>query len=268
VTTLNCSGVELGWDRVGRGLPLVLVHGAWSNRRTWDPVFLPLSEHVTAIRYDRRGYGESQRPGTDPDTHTADLLSLIRTLGIDQVVLVGNSLGGLIAIQAALRASDVVRLVIAHEPPLLELLDSRPELGAVANRVRTALDRTLDAARSGNHRQAAQVFVEQMSSAPGTWEYLPPEMQQEYVENVEAFLAEAPARHQGMLSASALGGLGDRLVITRGDRSSLYLRSICDELCRLLPRAQAHVFRSAGHVPHQSVPADFVEKTLELVRAC
>ncbi|MCI4321583.1 MAG: alpha/beta fold hydrolase, partial [Thermoplasmata archaeon] len=50
----------LAYDLVGEGTePIVLVHGSWSDRSSWDPLVPVLSESFRILRYDRRGHGES-----------------------------------------------------------------------------------------------------------------------------------------------------------------------------------------------------------------
>jgi pimeloyl-ACP methyl ester carboxylesterase len=263
VSVLACEGVSLCVEQAGSGQALVLVHGAWSARNTWDPVFQKLATRFHVIRYDRRGYGESQRPGVGPSEHVMDLLALIRTLRLERVILVGNSLGALIAIRMALRASELVSIVVAHEPPMLGLLEHGSPL---EGRVYEALARALNAASSGNHRLAAQLYVEGMASAPGTWEYLPEDMKQGFVENAPGFLDDASALDESELPARELARLGQRLVVTRGDRTSSYLKFIVERLYSALPELRRHVFVAGGHVPHQSCPEDFVAKIVELAK--
>jgi pimeloyl-ACP methyl ester carboxylesterase len=266
VNTVPCNGVRLAVERAGRGPVLVLVHGSWTDRRTWDPVYTTLANHFTVIRYDRRGYGASEGPGAPSSVHAADLLALIGTLGVDRVIYVGNSLGALIAMRAALAESERVGLVFSHEAPLLTLLESDPAHRIIAEQKRAALARVKEAILAGDHALGAKIFVESASTVPGAWEPLPDATKQEFVQNAAAFLAEADTVSDRDFDLGTMARLGNRLVITRGDRSSPYLRIISDELCKLLPSAQRHVFSGAGHVPHRVCPNDFVLKTLEFVQ--
>ena len=266
MTIFDCGGVELAVDQAGDGPSLILVHGAWSDRGTWDPVFAQLAQHFHTIRYDRRGYGESPRPGVDPRSQVADLLALIRTLALDEVMLVGNSLGGLISIHAALRATAAIRLVIAHEPPILRLLTASSTNYPVAARALRALYAALDAARDGQFAQAAQLYVEGMASYPGAWAYLPEIVRQSFTENASAFLMDSGALDDLDVTTEDFTTLGDRLVVTRGDRTSPFMKLLLDQLYREEPQLRRAVFGTGGHVPHQSSPAEFVTTTVELVR--
>ena len=263
MTRLQCDGVALGVEQAGSGTPLVLVHGGWTDRSTWDPVFPMLSGHFRAIRYDRRGYGESQRPGARLSQHAADLLALIRTLGLERVILVGNSFGAAVALRAALAQDGAISLVVAHEPPLFEMLEAEPRHSALAARIRAAVGGTLEAVRNRDYELAARRYVEGVTSCSGAWQYLPASLQQSFVENAPVFLDEAGNFGDFGLEASELRRCAERLVITRGGRSSPYLRFIAEALSAALPEARAHVFSGAGHVPHASCPDEFVARLLD-----
>lgn len=267
MTVVQCEDVALGVEQAGSGPALVLVHGSWSDRNTWSPVFDALSLRFRVIRYDRRGYGESQRPCAAPSVHVEDLLKLLRTLDLRKAILVGNSLGAIIAIRAALASSEHTQLVIAHEPPLLGLMRLESEHHPMATRVHSALARTLEAVSSGDHRLAAEIYVEGMASYPSAWQYLPEDIKQGFIDNASAFLADAGTFDQDELLPQDLERLGHRVVVTCGNRTSPYLKLIMNRLYATLPELRRHVFDFGGHVPHQTCPDEFVATTLRFATA-
>jgi non-heme chloroperoxidase len=96
VGTENSGSIDLYYEDYGRGTPVILIHGYPLSHRAWDkqvPVLLAAGHRV--ISYDRRGAGASSQPaaGYDWDTFAADLDTLINTLGLDHVTLVGHSMG-------------------------------------------------------------------------------------------------------------------------------------------------------------------------------
>jgi pimeloyl-ACP methyl ester carboxylesterase len=220
-----------------------------------------LAKQFTTVRYDRRGYGESERPACSLTEHVTDLLKLLRTLGHRRVTLVGSSIGALIAFRATLEDPQLIRRVIAHEPPLLSMLEHQPKHQALWERVVARLNDTLDAVRAGDFVLAAQRYVEGVASVPGAWQHLPESMKQDFVRNAAAFLAETGEAQRLTLKLDEFGPLMDRFVLTRGEWSSPFLTEIATELGNALPGIKTYLFRGAGHVPHQSCPADFVERT-------
>jgi non-heme chloroperoxidase len=92
----NSTSIDLSYEDHGAGPPVVLIHGFPLNRSSWEKqVAALLEEGHRVIVYDRRGFGGSSRPtfGYDCDTFAGDLYALLSTLDLQQVALVGHSLG-------------------------------------------------------------------------------------------------------------------------------------------------------------------------------
>jgi non-heme chloroperoxidase len=96
VGTENETDIKIYYEDHGSGQPVVLIHGYPLNSDSWErqePELLSAGYRV--IRYDRRGFGHSSRPttGFDYDTFAADLNALLEQLSLEDVVLVGFSMG-------------------------------------------------------------------------------------------------------------------------------------------------------------------------------
>jgi pimeloyl-ACP methyl ester carboxylesterase len=92
----NSTSIELHYQDQGSGRPVVLVHGYPLSGRAWDkqvPALLDNGKRV--ITYDRRGFGMSSQPATgyNFDTFAADLHILMEELDLQDVTLVGHSMG-------------------------------------------------------------------------------------------------------------------------------------------------------------------------------
>jgi non-heme chloroperoxidase len=92
----NSGSIDLYYEDHGSGQPIVLIHGYPLSGRAWDkqiPVLIDDGRRV--ITYDRRGFGKSSQPtvGYDYDTFAADLNTLLETLDLHDVILVGHSMG-------------------------------------------------------------------------------------------------------------------------------------------------------------------------------
>lgn len=83
-------------------LPLVLLHAAVCDRRSWQRVIPTWSTTRTVVTYDQRGFGESVWDEIDGWDPVGDLLAVMDDQGIDRAVLVGNSMGGGLAQLAAI----------------------------------------------------------------------------------------------------------------------------------------------------------------------
>lgn len=93
----NSCSIDLYYEDMGQGQPVVLIHGWPLSSRSWEkqvPALLKAGYRVVA--YDRRGFGASGRPSTgyDYDTLAGDLNTLMNALDLRDAVLVGFSMGG------------------------------------------------------------------------------------------------------------------------------------------------------------------------------
>lgn len=112
------QGVTVSYTRVGRGDPLLLLHGIGHHRQAWDPVVDILAAERDVIAVDLPGFGAS--PGLpeglayDVPTTTAVFGAFCETLGLERPHVAGNSLGGLLALE--LGRERLVRSVTALSP--------------------------------------------------------------------------------------------------------------------------------------------------------
>jgi non-heme chloroperoxidase len=92
----NTSSIDVFYEDHGSGPPAVLIHGYPLSGRAWDKqVPELLEEGRRVITYDRRGFGKSSQPttGYDYDTFADDLRTILETLDLRDVTLVGHSMG-------------------------------------------------------------------------------------------------------------------------------------------------------------------------------
>lgn len=90
------------------GMPVLFLHANVADRRMWQGQWDLLATTHPVIRYDRRGFGESRTLRSTPHSNVADLWAVMDSLGYERAVLVGCSMGGRIAIDAALARPDRV----------------------------------------------------------------------------------------------------------------------------------------------------------------
>ena len=89
--------VKLFVNDIGQGKPAVFISGWPLSNEMWEYQFNVLPKHgIRCIGYDRRGFGKSDKPwnGYDYDTLAGDLNSVIEELDLNDVTLVGFSMGG------------------------------------------------------------------------------------------------------------------------------------------------------------------------------
>lgn len=96
VGTQNSTPIELYYEDHGAGQPVVLIHGYPLDGHSWERQTRELlAAGYRVITYDRRGFGQSSKVGDgyDYDTFAADLNTVLETLDLHDVILVGFSMG-------------------------------------------------------------------------------------------------------------------------------------------------------------------------------
>ncbi|MDN4481634.1 alpha/beta fold hydrolase [Demequina muriae] len=96
VANENSTPIELYYEDQGAGQPIVLIHGYPLNGHSWEKQTRELlAAGHRVITYDRRGFGQSSKVnvGYDYDTFAADLNTLLESLDLRDVILVGFSMG-------------------------------------------------------------------------------------------------------------------------------------------------------------------------------
>lgn len=129
----NGEPVHLAYQDAGTGRPVVLIHGWPASHAMWQYQSAELPRHgIRAIAYDRRGFGHSSKPweGYDYDTLADDLKGLLDGLNLQDVTLVGFSMGGgevarYMARHGGARVAKVV--FVGSVTPYLLKTDGNPE---------------------------------------------------------------------------------------------------------------------------------------------
>lgn len=127
--------VSLHFEDHGRGRPVVLIHGWPLSGRAWENQVPALVEAgYRVVTYDRRGFGHSSQPwdGYDYETFAADLKALLDHLDLQDVTLVGFSMGGgeVVRYLSTYGADRVSQAVLAGAvPPYLYRSDDNPDGG-------------------------------------------------------------------------------------------------------------------------------------------
>ena len=120
VKYMAANGARLPYVEQGQGTPVVFVHGAVSDHRTWERQRDVVSANYRAISYTQRYFGtepwDKSGPKFGEQTHADDLAAFIRGLNVGPVHLVSWSYGGHITLLVALNSPELVKSVFAFEP--------------------------------------------------------------------------------------------------------------------------------------------------------
>ena len=266
--TEQINGTTIFYEVTGDGEPLVLVHGAWVDHHSWDQVVPALAKSYRVVTYDLRGHGQSvldpPHAGSVHDD-VADLAALVERLELGDANVAGISSGASIALRLAVEHPLLVRRTLAHEPPCMDLLADVPEAKPMLDEVVESMDAVADLLERGDHREAAERFVDEVAIGPGAWAELPAEVQDAFTEHGPTFLGQLHDPDNLRVDFTGLPGIATPVLLTQGDSSPPMFAPIMELLAELMPCAERRRFVDAGHVPHMTHPAAYVAVVTEFL---
>jgi 3-oxoadipate enol-lactonase len=232
----------------------------------WDPQWETFPRAHRVVRYDLRGYGRSPI-GPGRFSYARDLLVLLEQKGLERVSLVGVSMGGRIALEAALARPalvDALVLVGAGLPGH----DRSAEMNAADEAEEAALGRgDLDAAVEVTLR----TWVDGPRRAP---EDVDPEVRARVAEmQRRAYELQLPvwetAEEERLVDdlSERLGEVGVRTLVLVGEEDLPDIHEVADRLVRELPDARRATIADAAHVPSLERPHEFDELALGFLDA-
>jgi pimeloyl-ACP methyl ester carboxylesterase len=111
---LDINGIEVNFESVGSGHPVVLLHGWGTSGRVWDAQRTEFSSEYRIVTVDWRGCGGTSAvdTGNTIDQIAEDLHDVIVKLGLDKPIVVGWSMGGTFAVELGVRWPELVGGVV------------------------------------------------------------------------------------------------------------------------------------------------------------
>lgn len=263
---VNIHGHDIGYRMAGDGPPILLIHGLAGSSRTWKDVMPRLAENHTVIAPDLMGHGESAKPLGDYSlgAFASGLRDFLGMLNVPRVTVLGQSLGGGIAMQLAYQHPEVCeRLVLVGS-------------GGLGREVSWIL-RIL--ALPGSEYWMPVIFppfaknagdrVSEVTANAGIRAPHMAEMWRAY-----ASITQAPNRHAFVRTVKSVidpGGQSinatDRLylaaamptLIVWGDSDPVIPIQHAYDAHDAIPHSRLEVFEGIGHFPHSEAPERFLE---------
>jgi pimeloyl-ACP methyl ester carboxylesterase len=256
---VRTDGLTLSCYMIGKGPEVVLLHGLGGTKITWLPLLARLGAGHRVIVPDLPGHGESGKPRADytPRFYARVIRRLLDRLDADRAVLVGNSLGGRIALQLAVTAPARVKALALLAPALpgfrwrhlLALTRVLPaEIGAVPFPMR---ERWMRFAMRRLFADPGRLPPEGYAAAAAEFAriYRDPAARMAFFATLRHIVTEPP----GPFYAS-LRRLKQPVLLVFGDRDRLVPARLGITLARELPRVEAELLTGVGHVPQFEAP--------------
>ncbi|MDT7647425.1 MAG: hypothetical protein QOC75_4425 [Pseudonocardiales bacterium] len=250
----------LPFDAVGEGPAVVLLHAGVADRTMWAEHLQPLARHgYRVVAMDLPGFGEAPLMSGE-QAPWADVLQTMDELGIEQAALVGNSLGGAVALRVAVVAPERVwalALISAPAPGL----EPSPELQAAWATEEEALERgDVDAAA------AAVVDAWTLPGAPDDVRDRVAAMQRRTFELQADAAGGTEAIDPVESHPDALARLSVPAIVAAGELDKRDFIEGAALLAEALPGARHVVIEGAGHLAPLETPDAFRELVVVLLR--
>ena len=271
---IEVNDLEVHYKTSGRGEPaFILLHGFGASVFSWREVMDPLAEIGTVVAFDRPAFGLTERPLSweednnpyTPEAQVALLVGLMDDLGIDEAVLMGNSAGGTVAVNAALTHPDRIAALVLVDaaiysgggaPSWIRPLLHTPQM----DRIGPLLARQLQA--------RGDAFLEGAWHDPGK---ITPEVRAGYreplrAENWDRALWELTKVSRELNLGQELGRLTMPALVISGAEDTVVPVEQSIRLARELPQAELVVIPECGHVPHEECPGPFLDAVRDFLR--
>lgn len=260
---LHVPGAALHYEVRGAG-PLVVLFGTPMDARSFEGIAGLLADEYTVVTTDPRGIRRSTVADASApitiETRADDIARLIAHVDAGPAAVLGSSGGAVTALGLARFHPEAVRLVIAHEPPLNELLPERAELREKSADI--AATHLSGDVLGGWRKFLALAGIEmpeefiQMMAAPGT-EQDTADGNFQYTHLFTPSISWEP-------DLAALKGLGDTIVVGIGEDSA---GQLCDRTSRALAAGLGvePVMFPGGHIGFAEDPAAFAPRLREVL---
>lgn len=253
------DGVVYDVHDVGRGRPLVLLHGFAGSSRTWSTVVDGLGVGRRLLMVDLLGHGGSDGPAParhDITRQAADIAWLIDGLTDGQADLLGYSFGARVALRLTIDGPDVVRRLVL-ESPSAGIEDAGARVARVASDERWAalLDEG-DLVAFHDAWEAQPVFASRGALATDARAALRDE---HLASNGRGLAASLRGAGQGAMEPlhDLLPAVRVPVLVVTGALDPIG-RERAAEVVSLIPDARAMVLEDVGHAPHLERPQEFV----------
>ena len=240
VKHMDVNGARLPYVEQGAGAPVVFVHGAVSDYRTWDPHRAALARHgYRAIAYTQRYFGTEpwgqNWPPFGVATHADDLAAFIRALGAGPVHLVAWSYSGHTVLNVALKHPELVSSAFVFEPAVPSYVTDATALKAIDDDGGAAFGPSVQALKDGDNAEAVRRLIDGVGERPGYFAAQPAAVQTIQLDSARSMPLLFNAAPPPQISCAQLGTLKPRVAMVRGEHVRPFFKLIVDAGTRCMP---------------------------------
>jgi pimeloyl-ACP methyl ester carboxylesterase len=269
--TIDVNGYDMAYLDVGRGPPLVCVHGSLCDFRIWSCVLGPLSKQRRVIAVSLRHFFPEQWDGIG-DTysiaqHVDDVIVFVEKLGLQfglgPVDLMGHSRGGHVSFRLAQRRPDLLRKLILAEPggELDATLDPAFKPGPSPLAARIAASAEIIA--KGDIDGGLALFMDALEG-PGAWKRIPAASKQLLRDNATTLIGQMRDRRPPFSKADAESIKVPTLFIG-GANTKGALPQVLRGLAAHVPDSKIEMIPGTTHPMFEQAPQRYCELVLDFL---
>ncbi|MGB8399079.1 alpha/beta fold hydrolase [Bradyrhizobium sp.] len=267
--SLHVNGYDMAYLDIGRGPPLVCVHGSLSDFRIWSAVLGPLTRRHRVIALSLRHFFPDHWDGIGGTysiaQHVDDVIAFIEKLDIKPVDLMGHSRGGHISFRVAQRRPDLLRRLILAEPggELDGTLDPDFKPGPSPLAARIAASAAVIA--QGDIDGGLEIFIDALEG-PGAWKRLPATPKQLLRDNAVTLIGQTRDKRPPFSRADAEAIRTPTLFIG-GANTRGALPKVLHALEAHVKGARTEMIPGTTHPMFEQAPQKYCEIVLEFLAA-
>jgi pimeloyl-ACP methyl ester carboxylesterase len=249
--------VSLHFQQSGNGAPIVILHGLFGSSRNWQTTARQFAEDFNVVTVDLRNHGASPHaPHMNYTALAADVLALLEKLDLQDVALMGHSMGGKAAMTLALSdPGRIARLIVVDIAPGAYVNEYEDMINAMENLDLNAITRRVDAdsrLAEAIPDNEIRLFILQnlrfRTDAPPVWRI-----------NLQAIHNEI-ANLVGAIPCNDTAHFNRPTYFIRGANSNRVLERDLPTIERYFPNYEMLTIAHAGHWPHAENPTEFQAK--------
>jgi pimeloyl-ACP methyl ester carboxylesterase len=268
--TIQVDQYKVNVYESGEGFPIVLLHGLGGSWEDWENNFAALEANFRVIAIDIPGFGDSSPPPKgEPltlDNTVAFFHRFLQVLGLHQVILFGNSMGGLIALKYAIDYPQrVAALVLAGSAGIGIEIGSTFRWMSLPFAARFAL-RNVNRDTIVNIWRSLVYSKELVGDAQveRTWRWFNQPGTKSFL--IDLYRHAATLRGQRYVFKDDLNIIQSPVLVTWGANDRVVPPSHAVDAFRLIPISELHIFKHCAHIPMWEVPDEFNQVVMKFLQ--